>query len=122
MALAAEILVLLLAGAASLLLLAAGARGLAAESRVTRRLGRVDGATPDADLPAEERGFALLHPRGSDRNEVDRDLRVAGYTDPGAAAAFTSARRRLLVERVDAVRARVGPGCRNKNNRHTDNH
>lgn len=88
MALAAEILVLLLAGAASLLLLAAGARGLAAESRVTRRLGRVDGATPDADLPAEERGFALLHPRGSDRNEVERDLRVAGYTDPGAAAAF----------------------------------
>src|SRR3546814_14321228 len=33
-------------------------------------------------------GFALLHPRGSDRNEVERDLRVAGYTDPGAAAAF----------------------------------
>src|SRR3546814_18425767 len=41
-----------------------------------------------SDLPAEERGFALLHPRGSDRNEVERDLRVAGYTDPGAAAAF----------------------------------
>src|SRR3546814_12438510 len=51
-------------------------------------MGRVGGATPDADLPAEERGFALLHPRGSDRNEVERDLRVAGYTDPGAAAAF----------------------------------
>src|SRR3546814_9540115 len=51
-------------------------------------MGRVDGTTPDADLPGEERGFALLHPRGSDRNEVERDLRVAGYTDPGAAAAF----------------------------------
>ncbi len=81
-------------GVASLWMLAAGSRTLIDEWRMTRRLHGFSTGEPTA-TPEHLRGlwlFDKLLPGASDRAEIERDLRAAGYADPQAPAIFAALR------------------------------
>jgi len=105
---ALDMMVMALIGAASLWLLLAGGRGLAGELRATRRLGGL-GASAAAPVPPplatrlKARGFDRLLLGGSDRADIEKSLRAAGWFERDALAVFVAIRIAAAIAAVIAV-------------------